>query len=96
MLFRLVDISDFSKKILLYSGLVITLPRCRDDISLCESGDVDLSALSIDSWRYNQVRDTRRWEGEEKLRLFVLRRALVKFGVTLGNGVMLEVLALTR
>jgi len=53
-LLRLVDFSDFSKKILLYSGLVLKLPRCRDDISLCESGDVDV-ALRFDNWSDNQV-----------------------------------------
>ena len=36
---RTIDFSDFSEIILLYSGLVSTLPRCSNDISLCESGD---------------------------------------------------------
>ena len=49
-LLNLVDFSNFSKQILLYSGLVRTLPRCCDDISLCESGDVDLAALRFGSW----------------------------------------------
>ena len=36
---RTIDFTDFSEIILLYSGLVSTLPRCSNDISLCESGD---------------------------------------------------------
>jgi len=88
-LLSLVSFSDFSKQVVLYSGLVHKLVRCRDDISLCESGDVDLAALRSGSWSNNQARDTRRWEGEEVLRLFVLRRELAKCVVTLVDGVII-------
>ena len=66
-LLNLVGFSNFSKQVVLYSGLIHKLVRCRDDISLCESGDVDLvpPRLGLDSWSDNQARDTRRWEGEE-------------------------------
>ena len=42
-LLSLVGFSDFSKPVVLYSGLVHKFVRCRDDVSLCESGDVDLA-----------------------------------------------------
>ena len=97
-LLNLVDFSNFSKQVVLYSGLIRKLVRCRDDISLCESGDVDLvpTALRLGRWSDNQPRDTRRWEGEEELRLCVLRRTLVNCGVTLGDGVVTVEDAFTR
>ena len=97
-LLSLVGFSDFSKQVVLYSGLVHKLVRCRDDVSLCESGDVDLAlaALRFGSWSNKQVRDTRRWEGEEILRLFVLRRALAKCVASQGNGITPRVVAFTR
>ena len=95
-LLNLVGFSNFSKQVLFYSGLIRKLVRCRDDISLCESGDVDLAALRFGSWSDNQARDTRRREGEEKLRLCVLCRTLENCGVTLGDGVVTIEDAFTR
>ena len=51
-LLNLVGFSNFSKQVVLYSGLIRKLVRCRDDISLCESGDVDLVLAAL---RFGQL-----------------------------------------
>ena len=97
-LLNLVGFSNFSKQVMFYSGLIRKLVRCRDDISLCESGDVDLvlAALRCGRWSDNQPRDARRWEGEEELRLFVLCCTVANCVVTLGDGVVTVEDAFTR